>query len=47
MIVTLTLNPGLDLTYTVTESAVGEVDVHRAPSATLEASGQAPEDWAP
>jgi 1-phosphofructokinase len=40
MIVTLTLNPGLDLTYRVTESAVGEVDVHRATSATLEASGK-------
>ena len=40
MIVTLTLNPGLDLTYTVTESSVGEVDVHRATTATLEASGK-------
>ena len=40
MIVTLTLNPGLDLTYTLTESAVGEVDVHRATTATLEASGK-------
>lgn len=40
MIVTLTLNPGLDLTYTLTESSIGEVDVHRAASATLEASGK-------
>jgi 1-phosphofructokinase len=40
MIVTLTLNPGLDLTYTLTESSVGEVDVHRATTATLEASGK-------
>lgn len=40
MIVTLTLNPALDLTYTVMESSVGEVDVHRATAATLEASGK-------
>lgn len=40
MIVTLTLNPALDLTYTLTESSVGEVDVHRAATATLEASGK-------
>ena len=40
MIVTLTLNPALDLTYTVTESSVGGVDVHRATTATLEASGK-------
>jgi 1-phosphofructokinase len=40
MIVTLTLNPGLDLTYSLTESSVGEVDVHRAATATLEASGK-------
>ena len=40
MIVTLTLNPGLDLTYTLTESAVGQVDVHRATAATMEASGK-------
>ena len=39
MIVTLTLNPGLDLTYTLTEP-VGAVDVHRAASATIEASGK-------
>ena len=40
MIVTLTLNPGLDLTYSLTESSVGQVDVHRAETATLEASGK-------
>lgn len=40
MIVTLTLNPGLDLTYTLSESSVGEVDVHRATTATMEASGK-------
>ncbi len=40
MIVTLTLDPGLDLTYTLTESWVGEVDVHRATRATIEASGK-------
>ncbi|MEP6648300.1 MAG: PfkB family carbohydrate kinase [Lapillicoccus sp.] len=40
MIVTLTLNPGLDLTYSLTESFVGAVDVHRAATATLEASGK-------
>lgn len=40
MIVTLTLNPSLDLTYSLTESSVGEVDVHRARTATLEASGK-------
>ena len=40
MIVTLTLNPSLDLTYHLGESSVGEVDVHRAASATIEASGK-------
>jgi len=40
MIVTLTLNPALDLTYSLAESSVGEVDVHRATTATLEASGK-------
>lgn len=40
MIVTLTLNPGLDLTYMLTEPTVGEVDVHRATAATMEASGK-------
>lgn len=40
MIVTLTLNPALDLTYSLTEAWVGEVDVHRAEAATIEASGK-------
>ena len=40
MIVTLTLNPGLDLTYSLIESSIGEVDVHRATTATMEASGK-------
>jgi len=40
VIITVTLNPSLDLTYALRESAVGEVDVHRARTATLEASGK-------
>jgi 1-phosphofructokinase len=40
VIVTLTLNPSLDLTYALAETRVGEVDVHRATSATMEASGK-------
>lgn len=40
MIVTLTLNPSLDLTYTLAERGLGEVDVHRAVRSTLEASGK-------
>ena len=40
MIVTLTLNPGLDLTYTLTEPTIGAVQVHRAATATIEASGK-------
>ena len=40
MIITLTLNPSLDLTYTLTETEVGQVEVHRATTATLEASGK-------
>lgn len=40
MIVTLTLNPSLDLTYTLAESALGDVDVHRASAATIEGSGK-------
>lgn len=40
MIVTLTLNPSLDLTYALAEDQVGEVDVHRATTATMEASGK-------
>ena len=39
MIITVTLNPSLDLTYTLSE--VGrDIDVHRASSSTLEASGK-------
>ena len=40
MIVTLTLNPALDLTYTLTEPVLGRVEVHRAATATVEASGK-------
>lgn len=40
MIVTLTLNPSLDLTYLLAETAVGQVEVHRATTATIEASGK-------
>lgn len=40
MIVTVTLNPGLDLTYTLAEPSLGAVDVHRATASTLEASGK-------
>lgn len=40
MIVTVTLNPGLDLTYTLAEPSLGVVDVHRATTSTLEASGK-------
>lgn len=40
MIVTLTLNPALDLTYTLNETSVGEIEVHRATTATIEASGK-------
>lgn len=40
MIVTVTLNPSLDLTYALSEPALGAVDVHRAVSATVEASGK-------
>jgi 1-phosphofructokinase len=39
VIITVTLNPGLDLTYTLTEDAA-DVDVHRAVRSTLEASGK-------
>lgn len=38
MIITVTPNPALDLTYVLTESADG--DVHRATRSTLEASGK-------
>ena len=40
MIVTVTLNPGLDLTYHLAEPTLGEVDVHRARTVTMEASGK-------
>lgn len=40
MIVTLTLNPSLDLTYVLVEGALGDVDVHRAATTTVEASGK-------
>lgn len=40
MIVTLTLNPSLDLTYVVAEAALGDADVHRARTMTVEASGK-------
>lgn len=40
MIITVTMNPALDLTYTLPESSDADVDVHRATSSTLEASGK-------
>ena len=40
MIITVTPNPGLDLTYRLPEEPEGDVDVHRATSSTLEASGK-------
>lgn len=40
MIVTVTLNPGLDLTYALDEARLGDVDVHRARSTSVEASGK-------
>jgi 1-phosphofructokinase len=40
VIVTVTLNPSLDLTYGLEESALGEVEVHRARTASVEASGK-------
>lgn len=40
MIVTVTLNPSLDLTYALTESTLGEIDVHRAQTSSVEASGK-------
>lgn len=40
MIVTVTLNPSIDLTYTLGERALGEVEVHRARETTIEASGK-------
>jgi 1-phosphofructokinase len=40
VIVTVTLNPSLDLTYALSEPSLGTVEVHRAASATVEASGK-------
>lgn len=40
MIVTVTLNPSLDLTYALEEATLGDVDVHRARTASVEASGK-------
>jgi 1-phosphofructokinase len=40
MIITVTLNPSLDLTYDLADPTLGEVDVHRARTATIEASGK-------
>lgn len=40
MIVTVTANPALDLTYALPAIADGEADVHRATRSTLEASGK-------
>lgn len=40
MIVTLTLNPSLDLTYLLGERSLGAVDVHRARTSSVEASGK-------
>jgi 1-phosphofructokinase len=40
VIVTVTLNPSLDLTYALAEPALGGVEVHRAKTASIEASGK-------
>lgn len=40
MIVTVTLNPSLDLTYVLVERTLGKVDVHRARTSSVEASGK-------
>lgn len=40
MIVTLTLNPSLDLTYALAEDTLGAIEVHRARTSSLEASGK-------
>jgi len=40
VIVTVTLNPSLDLTYALAESTLGEIDVHRAETSSVEASGK-------
>jgi 1-phosphofructokinase len=40
VIVTVTPNPALDLTYSLTDAVGADVDVHRATSSSLEASGK-------
>lgn len=40
VIITVTPNPGLDLTYLLAHGTGADIDVHRARSATLEASGK-------
>lgn len=40
MIVTVTPNPALDLTYALADAVDADVDVHRATASTLEASGK-------
>jgi 1-phosphofructokinase len=40
VIITVTPNPGLDLTYVLAHGTGADIDVHRARSATLEASGK-------
>jgi 1-phosphofructokinase len=39
-VITVTPNPGLDLTYTLPDEGPGDVEVHRATHSTLEASGK-------
>ena len=40
MIITVTPNPGLDLTYTLPAAVQDDIDVHRASKSVLEASGK-------
>jgi 1-phosphofructokinase len=40
VIVTVTLNPSLDLTYALAEDELGQIEVHRARTITVEASGK-------
>jgi 1-phosphofructokinase len=40
VIITVTPNPGLDLTYLLAQGTGADIDVHRARSATVEASGK-------
>jgi 1-phosphofructokinase len=40
VIVTVTLNPSLDLTYALAEDKLGEIEVHRARTISVEASGK-------